>query len=103
MNRASSQVSSMSWHPVRKIIAVGWTSGELLTWNEHEKALHEVYSIHKSKINTVKWSHSGHRLVTGDQVIFKNYWMRLSRLLRITQTEVSVICQINVVFVKFKI
>ena len=72
LNRASSQVSSMSWHPVRKIIAVGWTSGELLTWNEHDKDLHEVYSIHKSRINTVKWSHNGHRLVTGDQVQFLN-------------------------------
>ena len=72
LNRVSSQVSSMSWHPVRKIIAVGWTSGELLTWNEHDKDLHEVYSIHKSRINTVKWSHNGHRLVTGDQVQFLN-------------------------------
>jgi WD40 repeat protein len=68
LNRPSSQVSSLSWHPVRKIIAVGWTNGELLTWNEHEQDLHEVYSIHKSKINTVKWSHNGHRLITGDQV-----------------------------------
>lgn len=68
VNRPSSEVSSMSWHPVRKIIAVGWTNGELITWNEHDHDLHEVYSIHKSKINIVKWSHNGHRLVTGDQV-----------------------------------
>lgn len=63
----------MSWHPVRKIIAVGWTNGELLTWNEHDKDLHEVFSIHKSRINTVKWSHNGHRLVTGDQVRAVNF------------------------------
>lgn len=68
VNRPSSEVSSMSWHPMRKIIAVGWTNGELITWNEHDHDLHEVYSIHKSKINIVKWSHNGHRLVTGDQV-----------------------------------
>ena len=61
----------MSWHPVRKIIAVGWSNGELLMWNEHDRDLHEVYSIHKSKINTVKWSYNGHRLVSGDQVILK--------------------------------
>lgn len=64
----SSLVSSMSWHPVRKIIAVGWASGELLTWNEHDHELHEVYSIHKGKMNTIKWSQNGHRLVTGDEV-----------------------------------
>ena len=64
----SSLVSSMSWHPVRKIIAIGWASGELLMWNEHDRELHEVYSIHKIKINTTLWSQTGHRLVTGDEV-----------------------------------
>ena len=58
----------MSWHPVRKIIAIGWTSGELNMWNEHDHDLHEVYSIHKSNITVIKWSHNGQKIVTADQV-----------------------------------
>ncbi|XP_046855391.1 intraflagellar transport protein 140 homolog isoform X2 [Xenia sp. Carnegie-2017] len=72
--KSSCQVSSMSWHPVRKIIAIGWTSGELNMWNEHDHDLHEVYSIHKSNITVIKWSHNGQKLVTADQNGILGIW-----------------------------
>lgn len=63
----SSFVSSFAWHPVRKIIAIGWESGDVLIWNEHEHELHEVFSVHKSAVKVMKWSNNGNRLVSGDE------------------------------------
>ena len=63
-------VTSFAWHPVRKILAIGWESGDVLIWNEHDHELHEAFSVHKSKIRVVKWSNNGSRLVTADDVSF---------------------------------
>lgn len=64
----SSFVSSLSWHPVRKILAIGWESGEVLIWNDHDHDLFEVYSVHKSVVKVLQWSNNGSRLVSGDEV-----------------------------------
>ena len=46
----SSLVTAIVWHPVRKILAIGWQSGDLLIWNEHDHELHEASSIHQSAV-----------------------------------------------------
>ena len=71
-------VTAISWHPSRKILAVGWESGDLLIWNEHDHELHETTSVHTSDVKIIEWSSNGNRLVTGDEVQFDNltYIMR---------------------------
>lgn len=61
-------VTAIAWHPVRKILAIGWQSGDVLIWNEHDRELHEASSIHQSPVKVVQWSSNGNRLVTCDQV-----------------------------------
>lgn len=37
----SAVVECMEWHPEKKIIAVGWQSGEITTYNHSEEKVHE--------------------------------------------------------------
>lgn len=64
----SSLVATITWHPVRKILAIGWQSGDVLIWNEHDRELHEASSIHQSPVKIIHWSNNGNRLVTCDEV-----------------------------------
>ena len=64
----SSLVTAIVWHPVRKILAIGWQSGDVLIWNEHDRELHEAASIHQSPVRIIQWSNNGNRLVTTDEV-----------------------------------
>lgn len=69
----SSTVTGMSWHPTRKILAVGWESGEILIWNEHDHELHEATSVHSTSVKIIEWSSNGNKLITADQVrLFMN-------------------------------
>lgn len=70
----SSVVTAIVWHPVRKILAIGWQSGDVLIWNEHDHELHEASSIHQSAVQVIQWSNNGNRLVTSDQVCFNEGW-----------------------------
>ncbi|RMX59262.1 hypothetical protein pdam_00005737 [Pocillopora damicornis] len=63
----SSVVTAIVWHPVRKILAIGWQSGDVLMWNEHDRELHEASSIHQSAVRVIQWSNNGNRLVTTDE------------------------------------
>ncbi|XP_071106694.1 intraflagellar transport protein 140 homolog [Haliotis cracherodii] len=60
-------VTSVSWHPNKKIVAVGWETGELLIWNEQERSLHEAIQMHKSAISVLHWSSNGTRIASGDK------------------------------------
>lgn len=70
----SSLVATITWHPVRKILAIGWQSGDVLIWNEHDRELHEVGSIHHSPVNIIHWSNNGNRLVTCDEAGILAIW-----------------------------
>ncbi|KAM7433446.1 hypothetical protein ABFA07_016329 [Porites harrisoni] len=70
----SSLVTAIAWHPVRKILAIGWQSGDVLIWNEHDRELHEASSIHQSPVKFVQWSSNGNRLVTCDQAGILAIW-----------------------------
>ena len=62
------QATSSSWHPTKKIIAVGWENGELLIWNAMDHELFEGLPLHKHAITVLHWSSNGTRLVSGDKV-----------------------------------
>ena len=64
----STVVECMEWHPEKKVIAIGWESGEITTYNNSEEKVHEQSSIHRSSIAVVRWNQSGSRLISGDEV-----------------------------------
>lgn len=70
----SSLVTAITWHPVRKILAIGWQSGDVLIWNEHDRELHEAGSIHQSSVKVIQWSNNGNRLVTSDEAGILAIW-----------------------------
>ena len=61
----------MQWHPEKKIIAVGWRSGEVTTYNDHDHEFFEQSSIHRSPLSFLRWNQSGDQLVSGDKVRLK--------------------------------
>ncbi|CAL4114854.1 unnamed protein product, partial [Meganyctiphanes norvegica] len=62
----TAQVTCIAWHPSKRILSVGWESGELFIWNDHESELHEIQSLHRAPIAILQFSAAGSRLVTAD-------------------------------------
>ena len=62
----------MKWHPSRKILAVGWETGEILIWNENDHELHGTSMHHRGSVNILMWNSSGSRLATADLVSISN-------------------------------
>ena len=58
----------LEWHPEKKILAVGWRSGEITTYNNDDEQIFEQSSIHRSPTNVVRWNENGSRLLSMDQV-----------------------------------
>ncbi|XP_052768007.1 intraflagellar transport protein 140 homolog [Mya arenaria] len=63
----SCAVTSTSWHPTKRIIAVGFENGELLIWNNADHELFEGLPLHKHAITVMHWSSNGSRLISGDK------------------------------------
>ncbi|KAH9494870.1 hypothetical protein Btru_015870 [Bulinus truncatus] len=55
-----------AWHPTRKIIAVGWETGEITVWNEQDKELIEAPHLHRAEVVCIIWSSNGTRLISAD-------------------------------------
>ena len=64
----SAVVECMQWHPEKKIVAIGWRSGEISTYNDTEHVFFEQSSIHRTAVSVVRWNKNGSRLVSGDKV-----------------------------------
>ncbi|KAM4631549.1 intraflagellar transport protein 140 homolog [Discoglossus pictus] len=58
--------TKLSWHPARRILAVGWATGEILTFNELEKEQHTVPITHGAEITLLEWNSINNRLISGD-------------------------------------
>lgn len=63
----SAVVECMQWHPSRRIIAVGWRSGEITSYNDDDHEVFEQSSIHRSPVRFLCWNQNGTRLISGDK------------------------------------
>jgi intraflagellar transport protein 140 len=66
--RKSRPASAIQWHPNKRILAIGWETGEINISNEQDHELFEVPLLHKSEITILHWTSAGSRLVSGDAV-----------------------------------
>lgn len=60
------QITSMAWHPFRKLIAFGWENGEIILWNGKSEISQNEMSKHKTPVLYLQWSPKGTRLVSVD-------------------------------------
>ncbi|CAH2307665.1 intraflagellar transport 140 homolog isoform X1 [Pelobates cultripes] len=65
----SYQPTILSWHPTRCILAVGWSTGELVVFNEQEKEQYAMPPIHGAEVTMLEWSNNNNNhLISGDQL-----------------------------------
>ena len=61
----TAQASSLAWHPVKKILVVGWDSGELYLYANQQCS--KVDSSHNASVHLAQFSAQGNSLVTADK------------------------------------
>ncbi|KAM9305481.1 intraflagellar transport protein 140 homolog [Gastrophryne carolinensis] len=61
----SYQPALFSWHQTKRLLAVGWTLGEVTIFNEQDKEHHTVPPTHSAEITLLAWSNNS-RLISGD-------------------------------------
>jgi len=66
--RKAKESSVLAWHPTRKVLAVGWETGEITARNEQENEAYEFSHVHKTEITFLQWTSNGSRLVSADAV-----------------------------------
>ena len=65
----TAQVSALSWHPIQKLLIVGWESGEIYLY-DHDKAKCmriDSDASHQAAVALIQWSTYGKRLITADK------------------------------------
>ncbi|XP_063894907.1 intraflagellar transport protein 140 homolog [Helicoverpa armigera] len=60
----SNQVTALAWHPIRRLLVVGWDGGELYIWLEYSWA--RLEAPHNAALTTVAFSLGGGRLLASD-------------------------------------
>ena len=68
-------VETICWHPSKKLLAIGWKSGDIAVCNVHSTEFYEQLSTHHSAVNVLKWTGSGSHLLSADVVSIFNLKM----------------------------
>jgi len=66
--RKAKDSTVLAWHPTRKVLAVGWVTGEITAHNVQENETYELTPLHKSEITILLWTSQGSRLISADAV-----------------------------------
>jgi len=66
--RKAKESTVLAWHPSRKVLAVGWVTGEITARNEQENEAYEFTLVHKTEITILQWTSNGSRLISADAV-----------------------------------
>ncbi|KAJ3242971.1 hypothetical protein HDU78_000924 [Chytriomyces hyalinus] len=61
-----STVVGLLWHPSKRLLAVGWSTGNVGVWSDTEEILREGAS-HGSSISCLEWNATGTRLISCDE------------------------------------
>ncbi|CAK1547149.1 unnamed protein product [Leptosia nina] len=72
----SNQVTALAWHPVRRLLVVGWDGGELYIWLEYAWA--RLEAPHNAALTTVTFSPGGGRLIASDATGSVSGWQSSS-------------------------
>ncbi|XP_032520316.2 intraflagellar transport protein 140 homolog [Danaus plexippus] len=72
----SNQVTALAWHPIRKLLVVGWDGGELYIWLEYSWA--RLEAPHTAALTTVTFSPGGGRLLASDAAGSLSGWQSSS-------------------------
>ncbi|KER22932.1 hypothetical protein T265_09065 [Opisthorchis viverrini] len=72
------RITALSWHPVRKMVAAGMSSGSILFIDVIGKCVVDVKSSGDSKVVAVAWSNKGSKLLSADINGFICVWRQNS-------------------------
>ncbi|KAG5444094.1 Intraflagellar transport protein 140 [Clonorchis sinensis] len=72
------RMTALSWHPLRKLVAAGLSSGSILFIDVMGKCVVDVKSSSDSKIVAVAWSNKGSKLLSADINGFICVWRQNS-------------------------
>ena len=61
----TAQASCLAWHPVKKILVMGWDSGEIYLYANQQCS--KVDSSHNASVHLAQFSAQGNNLVTADK------------------------------------
>ena len=61
----TAQASCLAWHPVKKILVMGWDSGEIYLYANQQCS--KVDSSHNASVHLAQFSAQGNSLVTADK------------------------------------
>ncbi|XP_072337471.1 LOW QUALITY PROTEIN: intraflagellar transport protein 140 homolog [Scyliorhinus torazame] len=69
------QPTFISWHPCKRVVAIGWETGAVIFWSEQGVDEQQIAAgIHRAPITILEWSSNGTRLVTADKAGVLMVW-----------------------------
>ena len=57
--------TALQWHPTLKLLATGWSNGEVIVWNDATRSVLESKSLHDKEVVFLEWSKDGSTLLSG--------------------------------------
>ncbi|XP_078096576.1 intraflagellar transport protein 140 homolog isoform X2 [Mustelus asterias] len=69
------QPTLISWHPSKRVLAIGWETGVVIFWSEQGVDEQQIAAgTHRAQITILEWSSNGTRLVSADKAGVLMVW-----------------------------